>query len=208
MQQPPGLIDKKHPDYVCRLHKSLYGLKQAPRAWFSRLTTFLLTLHFHPSKADSSLFIYRQSGIIIYVLIYVDDILVTSNCSSQIQRIISSLGKEFAIKDLGLLHYFLGVEARTSSKGLFLSQRKYISDLLQKSGMSHSKPVQTPISTTAKLTVKSGTPMSDPSLYRQIVGSLQYLTLTRPDISFAVNKVCQYMHSPTEEHWQIVKRIL
>lgn len=130
MHQPPGFVDKHNPSFVCKLHKSLYGLKKAPRAWFSQLTGFLLTLQFQASKADCSLFIYRHNGFVVYTLIYVDDILITDNSSSYICQLILSLGREFAIKDLGRLHYFLGIEAHTQSNSLLLSQKKYILDLL------------------------------------------------------------------------------
>lgn len=144
----------------------------------------------------------------IYVLVYVDDILVTSNHPPSISHLISTLKSEFALKDLGPLHYFLGVEARSTSTGLHLSQRRYVLDLLSKTNMQNSKPVLTPFSPTTKLSKNGGKPLPDRSPYRQVVGALQYLTLTRPDIAFAVNKACQFMHSPTEEHWCAVKRIL
>lgn len=126
--------------------------------------------------------------------------LITDNSSSYICQLILSLGREFAIKDLGRLHYFLGIEAHTQSNSLLLSQKKYILDLLL--GMLQSKPVCTPMSIATNLTLSKGTPMADPTLYQMVVGSLQYLTLTRPGISFAV---CQFMHSPAKDHWQTVK---
>lgn len=208
MTQPQGFVDSTRPEFVCQLHRSPYGLKQAPRAWFTRLSTFLLSHGFLASKSDPSLFIYRSSTIRIYILIYVDDILVTSNDPSSISRLISTLHSEFALKDLGSLHYFLGIEAVSTSGGLHLCQHRYILDLLSKTSMIHSKPVLTPFSPTTKLSKNGGQFLPDPASYRQVVGALQYLTLTRPDIAFAVNKVCQFMHSPTDVHWSAVKRIL
>ncbi|KAK2981129.1 hypothetical protein RJ640_024832 [Escallonia rubra] len=122
--------------------------------------------------------------------------------------LINSLRSEFSIKDLGPLHYFLGIEVSYAQTGLFLSQRRYITDLLSKAGMTHSKPVLTPVSAPQKSSVPGRALFSEPTRYRSVVGALQYLTLTRPDIAFAVNKACQYMHSPTETHWTYVKRIL
>lgn len=208
MSQPPGFVDPRRPDFVCKLHRSLYGLKQAPRAWFHRLSSFLLSHGFTASKSDASLFIHCRSSTRIYILVYVDDILLTSNCSSSIRSLTAILNSEFALKDLGALHYFLGIEVTKTPMGLHLSQHRYVVDLLHKTGMQHSKPVLTPISTTTKLSKHGGKPLADPSQYRQVVGSLQYLSLTRPDIAFAVNKACQFMHCPTEDHWSTIKRIL
>lgn len=208
MLQPPGFTDKDRPHHVCRLKKALYGLKQAPRAWYSELKTFLLQSGFQNSLADTSLFIYKQQSKFVYVLVYVDDILVTGSDAGLVQQVISSLAARFSIKDMGNLSYFLGIEAVRTSQGLHLKQRKYITDLLQKSDMLHAKPVSTPLPTHPKLTLTSGSPLSDPHPYRKIVGSLQYLALTRPDVSYAVNKLSQYMHRPTTDHWQAVKRVL
>lgn len=139
------LLISDRPTHVCKLHKSLYGLKQAPRAWFHRLTTHLLNLGFHSSKADSSLFIYSRAAVQLYVLIYVDDILITGTSSSMVSSLIGQLGQEFSIKYLGSIHYFLGVEVVPHSKGILLSQKKYsyILDILSKTGMSDSKGVHT-----------------------------------------------------------------
>jgi len=121
MAQPPGFQHPSYPTAVCKLHKALYGLKQAPRAWFSRLSARLLELKFQSSKVDSSLFTYKANGIIIFVLIYVDDIIITSSNTTTISQLISALHSSFALKDLGPLHYFLGVEATWHEDGLHLS---------------------------------------------------------------------------------------
>jgi hypothetical protein len=208
MVQPPGFLHPSKPDHVCHLHKALYGLKQAPRAWFSKLTTRLLELGFVGSRSDSSLYIFSNGPNVIYFLIYVDDIIVTGPNAAAIDHLIISLQRDFALKDLGPLHYFLGVEALHDTHGLFLSQRKYILDLLKRANMLGAKPISSPMSSSTSLSAFSGAPFSDPSLYRSIVGSLQYLSLTRPDVSYAVNKVCQFMHRPTVLHWAAVKRLL
>jgi hypothetical protein len=109
---------------------------------------------------------------------------------------------------LGSLHYFLGIEVIPVKDGLLLSQQKYIRDLLNKTNMADAKPVSSPMSSSSALSTFTGDPMEDLSLYRSTVGSLQYLSLTRPDLAFAVNRVCQFMHRPTKLHWQAVKRIL
>jgi hypothetical protein len=208
MVQPQGFAHPSFPDHVCHLKKSLYGLKQAHRAWFSRLSTRLLELGFQGSRTDTSLFFFGHGATTIFILIYVDDIIVTSPSPVLVARLISKLQGDFPIKDLGNINYFLGIEVVHTSDGLFLSQRKYILDLLKKSNMLNAKTVTSPMSSSVTLSRFDGEAFEDPSLYRSIVGSLQYLSLTRPDVSFAVNKVCQFLQRPTINHWTAVKRIL
>ncbi|KAJ3705170.1 hypothetical protein LUZ61_008875 [Rhynchospora tenuis] len=208
MAQPPGFTDPTHPDYVCLLSKSLYGLKQAPRAWFQKLSSALLTMGFKASSYDPSLFIGQHNNNRLFILVYVDDILVTGNSLQMVTQCIQQLQQQFAVKDLGDLSFFLGMEATTTDTGMLLTQTKYITDLLHKTKMLSSKPCTTPIATHITLSKKDGDPFSEPHLYRSVVGALQYATLTRPDISFAVNKVSQFMHEPTVTQWTAVKRIL
>jgi hypothetical protein len=118
MEQPTGFIDKAHPTMVCKLHKSIYGLKQAPRAWFSRLSTFLLELGFKGSLVDTSLFIYLQGSIQIYMLVYVDDILIIGTHPQVIQSIIAQLQQELPLKDLGPLRFFLGIQVTRDASGI------------------------------------------------------------------------------------------
>jgi histone deacetylase 1/2 len=210
MDQPPGYADKVHPGYVCKLDKALYGLKQAPRAWYARLCKRLQSLGFTPSKADTSLFYYSRGDHSLFVLVYVDDIIVASSSQDATDALLRDLQKDFALKDLGDLHYFLGIEVKKSSDGLLLTQERYATDVLSRSGMDKAKPVETPLSTAKKLSLSDGEKLGseDSTRFRSIVGALQYLTLTRPDISYAVNKVCQFLHAPTSVHWSAVKRIL
>jgi histone deacetylase 1/2 len=210
MKQPPGFEDTRFPHHICKLDKSLYGLKQAPCAWYARLSSKLQDLGFVPSKADTSLFLFKRPGITIFVLIYVDDIIIASSSDEAISALLKKLSDDFALKDLGDLHFFLGIEVRKHQHGLVLTEEKYASDLLKKVGMTHSTSCPTPLSTTEKLSLHDGRPLGpeDSSNYRSVVGALQYLTLTRPDLSFSVNKVCQYLHAPTTTHWTAVKRIL
>ncbi|KAF5447193.1 hypothetical protein F2P56_032762, partial [Juglans regia] len=208
MHQPTGFVNPDYPHFICKLRKSLYGLKQAPRAWFAKLSSRLLDLGFHASASDSSLFILSHSSDSIYVLVYVDDIVVTASTTSLITDFILALRQSFPVKDLGVLHYFLGIQVSRNSSGLFLSQHRYIANLLSRTNMHQSKTVSTPMASSTRLTAVDGPSFEDPQLYRSVVGSLQYLSFTRPDISFAVNRVCQFMHCPRLIHWQAVKRIL
>ncbi|RZC16945.1 Retrovirus-related Pol polyprotein from transposon RE1 [Glycine soja] len=208
MIQPPGFVNKNFPDHVCRLKKALYGLKQAPRAWYTELRVFLLSLGFVNSTADASLFIYQKPEVTLYLLVYVDDIIITGNSSAELSKLIATLAARFSLKDLGCLSYFLGVEVIPSAAGMFLSQRKYVIDLLHKSGMTNTKPASTPLSASVQLLKDSGDLLPSPKEYRTLVGSLQYLSLTRPDIAFSTNKLAQFMQNPRTAHWSALKRVL
>jgi hypothetical protein len=138
----------------------------------------------------------------MYVLAYVDDLIIVSSSELATTNLLQQLDREFPIKDMGRLHYFLGIEVQASSSGLLLSQRKYIQELLTKTNMINCRPVSTPMSSSDKISKYDGSPLSsdDTTLYRSTVGALQYLMMTRLDISFVVNKVYQYMQQPTIEH--------
>jgi histone deacetylase 1/2 len=144
------------------------------------------------------------------MLVYVDDIVVVSSSDSAVDALLHDLGIDFALKDLGELHYFLGIEVKKDTDGIILSQEKYARDIIARVNMAGCKPVDTPLSTSEKLSLVDGEMLSsdDSTRYRSIVGALQYITLTRPDISYSVNKVCQFLHTPTTVHWTTVKRIL
>lgn len=208
MEQPQGFVDRTFPNHVCRLHKAIYGLKQAPRAWYTRLTQALQGLGFTGSLLDTSLFMYHNDSVHIYVLIYVDDILVTGSHSSSILGLIQSLQKEFKMKDLGDLSYFLGIHVHRTSTGMHLNQAKYIYTLLDRTNMLGAKPYSAPCVSGQKLSKLEGDPLPDPTIYRHIVGALQYCTLTRPDISYSVNQLCQFLHCPTTVHFTAAKRVL
>ncbi|KAJ9536153.1 hypothetical protein OSB04_un000671 [Centaurea solstitialis] len=180
MHQPPGFVDRNAPNHVCRLRKSLYGLKQAPRAWYNRFASYITHNGFRSSSCDNFLFIYRQGTKMAYLLLYVDDIILTASDSNFLKTIIATLSREFAMTDLGVLHHFLGISVIRDKHGLFLSQ-------------SHA-------------TV--GDPLPDGTLYRSLAGALQYLTFTRPYISYVVQQVCLFMHNPREPHFNFLKRIL
>ncbi|GJR62054.1 ribonuclease H-like domain-containing protein [Tanacetum coccineum] len=184
MHQPPSFWDPQHLDHVFLFQRSLYGLKQAPRAWFQRFAAYAARVGFHHSRCDSSLFIYRQGEDTAYLLLYVDGIVLTASFSDLLQQIINSLHAEFSMTDLGSLNYFLGISVTRNASGMFLSQQKYATEVLDRAGMLNCKPCRTPVDTDSKLSA-DGALISDSTLYRSLAGALQYLTFTRPDISYA-----------------------
>lgn len=158
MEYPTGFEDPIHLEFVCKLHKSLYGLKQAPQAWFLRLSQALLDLGFTDSTVDTSLFSLHRKFVSIFVLFYVDDIIVTSTTSNAVHALISQLKLEFALKDLGDLSFFLGIQATRDSNGLHLHQGKYVTDLLFRIKMDGAKPTSTPCVSGGKLSKFQGDP--------------------------------------------------
>nr|KYP42598.1 Retrovirus-related Pol polyprotein from transposon TNT 1-94 [Cajanus cajan] len=208
MSQPAGFVHPTFPHHVCKLHKALYSLKQAPRAWFHALKIFLVQYGFQNSKTDTSLFIYSAGSCIIYFLVYVDDILLTENDLTFLHNFKYALAEEFSLKDLGFPNHFLGIEILTTAQGLFLTQHHYIRQLLERANMTDSKPVSTPMSSSFSLVISLDSSTCDAHLYRNLVGALHYLSLTRPDIAFSVNKLSQSMQALTTTHMQALKRIL
>ncbi|XP_019095609.1 PREDICTED: uncharacterized protein LOC109130482 [Camelina sativa] len=208
MEHPPGFVDRDKTDHVCCLQKAAYGLKQAPRAWYTELKAYLLSLGFHNSLADTSLFTLCCGSDFVYLLIYVDDILIIGSNNGLITHILALLAERFSVKDAEALNYFLGIKAHRTSRGLHLSPKKYILDLLHSHNMLACKPVCSSMASSPKLTLHSGIPLSDPREFRKLVGSLQYLAFTRQDIVYAVNHLSQFIHRPTNDHLQAAKRVL
>nr|GEZ98555.1 ribonuclease H-like domain-containing protein [Tanacetum cinerariifolium] len=167
MHQPPDFWDPEHLNYVCLLQRSLYGLKQAPRAWFERFAAYITTVGFTPSRCDSYLFIYKQGDDTMFLLLYVDAIVLTASSNCLLQRIIASLHREFSMTDLGALNYFLGILVTRDSSGMFLSQRMYAMEILERAHMVGCNPSWTPVDTESKLG-DGGTPVLDPTLYRSL----------------------------------------
>ncbi|KAE8676646.1 hypothetical protein F3Y22_tig00111582pilonHSYRG00259 [Hibiscus syriacus] len=199
-----GTHDEK---LVCKLQKALYGLRQAPRNWYHKLQQCMCDMGFWPSRIDSSLFVSSSKTEVTYVVVYVDDILVTCSSNNRVKEVKKQLHDKFSLKDLRLFHYFLGIEAVHTTTGMFLSQKKYVEELLHKFNVQ-AKPVDTPLPITPKLSSRhEGAPV-DAQQYRSAVGALLYECHTRPDIAFTVYKVAQFMQSPCEAHWIGVKCIL
>jgi hypothetical protein len=174
IRQPRGYESKEHPDFMCKLDKAIYGLKQAPRAWYARLSSTLADLGFIPSKGDTSLFFHRDQRVMMFVLVYVDDISVVSSSPEATTALLQNLEKEFALKDLGDLHYFLRIEVTKIHDRILLSQGKYAMDILLRAGMSKCRPVNTPMSTLQKLSVHVRELLGpqDATNFRSIVGGL------------------------------------
>lgn len=196
MHQPPGFVDPTAPHYVCRLRKSLYGLKQAPRAWYHRFATYLQHIGFVCAQSDNSLFVYHHGKDTAYLLLYVDDIVLTASSDRLKSDIIGMLKTEFDMTDLGKLSYFLGISVTRTSRSMFLSQKKYAEERIWRAKMTNCKPVATPVDSHSKLSAENGDRVHDPPLYRSLAGALQYLTFTRPDIAYAVQQCCLFMHDP------------
>lgn len=175
------------------------------------MSLVLGNLGFRVSSIDTSPFILRQPDVTIYLLMYVDDIIVLSSSSAAIGQLIASLRSAFVVKDLGPLHFFLGIEVtHPSTDGLLLTQKKYSAELLHRAGMLKCQPANTPMTSTDRLCNSDGVSLSsdDATQYRSIVGGLEYLIVTRPDLSYVVNRVCQFLHEPRCTHWTAVKQIL
>ena len=209
IEQPPG-YETGSPGMACHLRKSLYGLKQAPRVWHAKLSTELETLGFQPSAADAALFI-KTDPQPVYLLTYVDDILVITGDGTALVFTKTKLLDAFEGRDLGPATFFLGMDIKRdrTARTISLGQNRLTTDLLEKYGMTECKPLSTPLSTTAKLS-KDGEPLDTTANgYAQLIGSLMYLSVcTRPDISQAVGALARYMAAPTVAHWQAAKGVL
>ncbi|XP_071727260.1 uncharacterized mitochondrial protein AtMg00810-like [Rutidosis leptorrhynchoides] len=180
----------------------------APRAWYQRFTEYVSRLGFIHSKCDHSLFIYKHGTDTAYIVLYVDDIILTASSKSLKDMIMRHLDAEFSMMDLGQLSSFLGISVTHTPTGLFLNQATYARDILERADMLHCKPAKTPVDTKSKLSARAGPVFHDPSFFRSMAGALQYLTFTRPDISYAVQQICLHMHAPHDGHMGALKRIL
>jgi hypothetical protein len=209
IEQPDGFVIHEKESHVCRLKKALYGLKQAPRAWYARIDGHLMSLGFNKSVVDPNLYYKTVNGESLILVLYVDDLFLTGT-ESLIVECKYALASEFEMKDLGMMHYFLGLEVWQRTDEIFLSQGKYTVEILKKFGMLNCKPMATPMVTNLKkLSVSSSdSDEIDPTLYRQLIGSLMYLVNTRPDICYAVSALSQFMSQPRQTHWIVAKHVL
>jgi hypothetical protein len=207
IERPEGFETFDKESHVCRLKRALYGLKQAPCAWYTQIDSYFTGLGFTKSEADANLYQIVVEGKILIIVLYVDDLILTGDeqliCSCK-----EDLAKEFEMKDLGLLHYFLGLEIWQRDGEIFVSQGKYTREILGKFHMEGCKPMDTPLPGNWRKDNATFGEVVDATVYRQLVGSLMYLVNTRPNICYAVNQLSQVMVKPTKLFWKAGKHVL
>jgi hypothetical protein len=197
IRPPPGY--SIHEGMVCHLRRSLYGLKQAPRVWFQRFASVVTVAGFSTSAHDPALFVHVSPRGRTLLLLYMDDMIITGDGPEYIAFVKARLSDQFLMSDLGPLRYFLGIEISTP-EGFFLFQEKYIQDLLDRTSLTDHQTTETPMELNVHLVATDGEPLEDPTRYRHIVGSLVYLGVTRPDISYSVYILSQFVSAPTQIH--------
>ncbi|GJT63896.1 retrovirus-related pol polyprotein from transposon TNT 1-94 [Tanacetum coccineum] len=207
VSQPDGFMDQDNPNHVYKLKKALYGLKQAPRAWYDLLSKFLLSQEFSKGTVDPTLFIRRQGKHILLLQIYVDDIIFASTTPELCDQFLKIMCSKFKMSMMGKISFFLGLQISQSPRGIFINQSKYALESLKKYGMESSDPVDTPMVEKSKLDEDTQGKAVDPTHYRGMVGTLMYLTASRPDLTFVVCMCARYQAKPTEKHLHAVKRI-
>lgn len=193
---------------VCRLRKSLYGLKQAPRCWFAKLKDALINYGFTQTRSDYTLFVYFKRGVSIRLLAYVDDLIISGSSPADIKLLKDYLSVCFHMKDLGFLKYFLGIEVARSAAGFYLCQRKYATDIVTEMGLLGCKPAGSPMDQNHQLGRVKGPVIAEPERYRRLVGRLIYLAATRPDLTYSVHILSQFMQAPMEEHWLAALKVV
>eukprot|EP00253_Pinus_taeda_P002353 PITA_02353 len=206
MMQPPGFKVVSQEQKVCRLVKALYGLKQAPRAWYMKIDQYLTNHGFQRSPSDANLYIKHTGDDILFLVVYVNDLIITGSSTQLIHGIKQDLCSTFDMTYLALLHYCLRVEVWQTENNIFLSQSKYARNLVDRFIMQDCKPAMTPMEPGLKLSAQSSSPLVDETLFKQLVGSLIYLTATKPDISFAVIYISRFISDPilsgyTDSDW-------
>jgi hypothetical protein len=204
IKQPPGFEDSVYPNHVYKLSKALYGLKQAPRAWYECLRDFLITNGFKVGKADPTLFTKTIAKDLFVCQIYVDDIIFGSTNKSTCEEFSRIMIQKFEMSMMGELNYFLGFQVKQLQDGTFISQTKYIQDILNKFGMKDAKPM----GTNGHLDLDTGGKSVDQKVYRSMIGSLLYLCASRPDIMLSVCMCARFQADPKEVHLRAVKRIM
>jgi hypothetical protein len=208
VEQPPGFEDSEYPNHVYKLSKALYGLKQAPRAWYGCLRDFLITNGFKVGKVDPTLFTKSLENDLFVCQIYVDDIIFGSTNESTCEEFSRIMTQKFEMFMMGELKYFLGFQVKQLHEGTFISQTKYIQDILNKFGMKDVKPIKTPMGTNGHLDLDTGGKSVDQKVYRSMIGSLLYLCASRPDIMLSVCMCARFQVDPKEAHLRAVKQIL
>jgi hypothetical protein len=207
MEQSLGYVQNGS-SLVCRLKNFLHGLKQSPQAWYAKMDRFIITIRFSRCHSDHNVYTKKVGSHLIILVLYVDDLILTDSDSKFLNHVKTSLKKKFEMTDLDFLHYFLGLQVLQNNEGIFLYQSKYACDLLCRFHLDDCKPTPSPFQSGVKLVSTCTSPEVDATLYRQLVGSLLYLTHTHPNLSFVVGLVSRYLQTPDEIHWKETKRIL
>jgi hypothetical protein len=207
IEKPQGFEVEDRKSLVCKLKKALYGLKQAPKAWYGRIDSFLTSLGFTKSKVDSNLYFKVMNDELVILLLYVDDLFLTRE-ENLITDYKKRLTSEFEMKDLGLMHYFLGLEVGQSPERIFLNQGKYAIEILKRFEMLECKYMNTPMETKLKILVDTSSELIDATLYKQISGLLMYWMNTRPDICFSMNTLSQFLVEPRHVHLVAAKHVM
>ena len=208
IDQPPRYVKPGHENQVYKLKKALYGLKQAPRAWYSCIDAYFVKEGFLKYPYEFTLYTkFGVDGKMLIVCLYVDDLIYVSNDGVMLADFKKSMMNEFDMIDLGLMRYFLIIEVVQSPTGIFISQKKHVFEILDRFQMKDCNPVLTLTELGLKLTKHGAGKMVNATLYKQIVGSLMYLTSTRPYIMYAVSLINRYMENPSEVHLLAAKRI-
>jgi hypothetical protein len=190
--QPKRFEDQKHPDHVYKLKKALYGLKQAPRAWYDRLSSFLISVGYVRGSIDKTMFIKRENKDILVVQVYVDDLVFGATSQKLVDEFTLLMKKEFEMSMEGDLNYFLGLQINQTKTGLFISQSKYARDLVKKFDLDTANVAKTPMGTSKKISKDGDGKAVDLTYYRSMIGSLVYLTASRPDIAYSVGVCARY----------------
>ncbi|GJV36287.1 putative ribonuclease H-like domain-containing protein [Tanacetum coccineum] len=207
VSQPLGFIDPKYPKKVYKVVKALYGLHQAPRAWYATLSTFLLKNGYRRGTLDKTLFIKKDKNDIMLVQVYVDDIIFGSTNRSWCDEFEALTKSRFQMSSMGELTFFLGLQVKQKEYGIFISQDKYVAKILKKFDFVNVKTVSTPIETQKPLVKDKEASDVDAHLYRSMIGSLMYLTASRPDIMFAICVCSRFQVTSKTSHLNAVKRI-
>jgi len=207
VKQPPGFESHDFSNHVFKLDKALYGLKQAPRAWYERLLSFLIDNDFQRGKVDNTLFLKSKGEYLFIVQAYVDDIIFGATNNDLCNEFSKLMKSEFEMSMMGELNFFLGLQIKQTSNETMIHQQKYIKELLKRFGMESAKPMDTPISSSTRLGMDVGSSSVNEKSYRGMIGSLLYLTASRPDIIFSVGLCARFQLNPKETHLKVIKRI-
>jgi hypothetical protein len=208
VEQPAGFVNTGCEHMVHRLQKAMYGLRQAPRVWNVKLENTLLSFGFSRSSSEMTLYTRRVDGEQLVIGVYVDDLMIIGSNCNDIKCFKSEMAKVFNMTDLGLLHYYLGIEVKQSTEGTSLGHSSYALKIVEKCGLTNCNPCSVPMEKRLKLSNQSDEAEVDKTLYKSIVGSLRYLVNTRPDLGFAVGYVNRFLEDPTEDHFAVVKHIV